>query len=93
MNEHDFCKLWENNIMFTIEHEFDCTVVTLMDEGDGFLQEDVVINGFEDCITIQQFDPTTNGMQKVTMSITQMKDLAAAISLPEGIYSRTDRQD
>ena len=67
--------------MFTIEHEFDCTVVTLMDEGDGFLQEDVVINGFEDCITIQQFDPKTNGMQKVTMSITQMKDLAAAISL------------
>jgi len=65
--------------MFTIEHEFDCTVVTLMDEGD--------------CITIQQFDPKTNGMQKVTMSITQMKDLAAAISLPEGIYSRTDGQD
>jgi len=32
-------------------------------------------------------------MQKVTMSITQMKDLAAAISLPEGIYSRTDGQD
>jgi hypothetical protein len=27
------------------------------------------------------------------MSITQMKDLAAAISLPEGIYSRTDGQD
>ena len=93
MKEHDFCKLWEYDIMFTIEHEFDCTVVTLMDEGEGFLQEDVVINGFEECITIQQFDPKTNGMQTVTMSITQMKDLAAAISLPEGIYSRTDRQD
>ena len=57
-----------------------------MDEGDGFLQGDVVINGFEDFITIQQF-VKTNGMQKVTMSITQMKDLAAAISCPKDLFT------
>ena len=35
--------------MFTIEHEFDATVIILVDEGDGLpLQGDVTINAFED---------------------------------------------
>ena len=42
--------------MFTIEHEFDATVITLVDEGPGYLQEDVTIAAFEDCITLEQLD-------------------------------------
>lgn len=42
--------------MFSIEHEFDSTVVTLVDEGEGPLQEDVIVNGFEECITVEQYD-------------------------------------
>ena len=38
--------------MFTIEHEFDATVITIVDEGQVQLQEDVVVNGFEECITV-----------------------------------------
>ena len=38
--------------MFTIEHETDATVVTLVDEGTASLQEDVIVNGFAECITI-----------------------------------------
>ncbi|WP_146586568.1 hypothetical protein [Puniceibacterium confluentis] len=76
--------------MFSIEHEFDATVVTLVDEGETPLQEDVVVNSFEECITIEQYDPRTDTVQKITMSIAQMHDLAAAISLPEGVYSRKD---
>ena len=76
--------------MFTIEHEFDATVVTLVDEGAAPLKEDVIVNSFEDCITVQQYDPVTDQMQTITLSMTQMKDLAAAIRLPEGVYSRTD---
>ncbi|EPX79811.1 hypothetical protein [Salipiger mucosus] len=74
--------------MFSIEHEFDATVVTLVDEGSQYLQEDVIVSTFEDCVTVEQYDPRTDSVQKITMSMTQMRDLAAAISLPEGVYTR-----
>ncbi|MCB6178337.1 hypothetical protein LHP98_09360 [Rhodobacter sp. Har01] len=77
--------------MFTIEHEFDATVVTLIDEGDGLpLMGDVVISGFEDCVTVEQTDPDTDEVQRITLSMTQIADLAAALNLPEGSY-RIDR--
>lgn len=72
--------------MFSIEHEFDSTVVTLVDEGAAHLQEDISINLFEDCITIEQFDPRTETVQKITLSTAQAEDLAAALDLPEGVY-------
>lgn len=74
--------------MFSIEHEFDSTIITLVDEGEAPLNEDVIINAFEECITVEQYDARTDSVQKVTFSNTQIKDLAAALNLPEGIYSR-----
>lgn len=72
--------------MFTIEHEFDSTVVTLVDEGPTPLQEDVIVNGFAECITVEQFDPRTDQMVRITLSLAQVRDLAAALDLPEGAY-------
>lgn len=73
--------------MFTIEHEFDATVITLVDEGeDGPLLEDIIINAFEDCVTIEQVDPQTDEILRITLSTTQIRDLAAALNLPEGSY-------
>lgn len=72
--------------MFSIEHEFDSTVVTLVDEGAAHLQEDITINLFEDCITLEQLDPRTDQVQKITLSLNQAEDLAAALDLPEGVY-------
>lgn len=72
--------------MFTIEHEFDSTVVTLVDEGAAPLQEDVIINAFDMCITVEQFDPRSNETQKITLSLAQLRDLQAALDLPEGSY-------
>lgn len=72
--------------MFTIEHDFDATVITLMDEGMGHLQEDVTITAFEDCVTVEQLDPRTDRVQKVTLSLAQLHELGAALDLPEGIY-------
>ncbi len=72
--------------MFTIEHEFDSTVVTLVDEGAAPLQEDVIINAFDMCITVEQFDPRSNEVQKITLSMAQLRDLQAALDLPEGSY-------
>lgn len=72
--------------MFTIEHEFDSTVVTLVDEGAAPLQEDVTINAFSSCITVEQLDPRSNEVQKITLSMSQLRDLQAALDLPEGSY-------
>ncbi|UWQ50805.1 hypothetical protein K3722_05070 [Leisingera caerulea] len=72
--------------MFTIEHEFDSTVITLVDEGGAPLTEDVTINSFEECVTVEQYDPRTDSVQKITLSHLQVRDLAAALDLPEGVY-------
>lgn len=77
--------------MFSIEHEFDSTVVTLVDEGERYLQEDVTITSFEDCVTVEQYDARSDRVQRITLSLTQMQDLAAAISLPEGVYRRAEK--
>lgn len=72
--------------MFTIEHEFDATLVTLVDDGEHPLQEDVAIAAFSECVTVEQLDPRTDRVQKITLSMAQLRDLAAALDLPEGVY-------
>lgn len=74
--------------MFTIEHEFDATVVTLVDEGSGPLDEDVTITIFEDGVSIEQLDTRLDVVQRVTLSAAQAADLKAALDLPEGTYRR-----
>ncbi len=73
--------------MFSIEHEFDATVITLVDQGPTPLKEDVVVTAFEDCVTIDQFDARTDQMSKITLSLAQVDDLLAALDLPEGLYA------
>ncbi|OWU85494.1 phosphomannomutase [Oceanicola sp. 22II-s10i] len=72
--------------MFTIEHEFDCTVITLVDDGRAPLQEDVAVCAFAECVTVEQYDARTDEMMKITLSMAQLRDLAAALNLPEGTY-------
>ncbi len=72
--------------MFTIEHEFDATIVTLVDDGESPLKEDVVIHAFDDSVVIEQFDPRNDRVEKITLSIAQLRDLGAALDLPEGVY-------
>lgn len=72
--------------MFSIEHEFDSTVITLVDDGAAPLQEDVVVNAFAECISVEQYDARTDTVQRITLSPEQVRDLAAALDLPEGVY-------
>ena len=72
--------------MFTIEHDFDATVITLVDEGGIALQEYVIIEAFEDCVAITQIDPRSDTPLRLTLSLAQVADLAAALNLPEGSY-------
>ena len=74
--------------MFTIEHEFDATVITLVDEGDDprdYLQEDIKIESFEECVVVEQVDEN-DIVQRITFSHAQLRELAAALNLPEGGY-------
>jgi hypothetical protein len=72
--------------MVTIEHDFDATVVTLVDEGDAPLQEDVIVTLFEDCVTVEQYDERKDEVIKITFSMAQLRDAAAAMNLPEGLW-------
>ena len=75
--------------MFTIEHEFDATVITLIDDADGAdrpLAEDVSITAFDDQVVIEQLDPATEEVVRVVMSLRQVSELRAALNLPEGSY-------
>ena len=79
--------------MFSIEHEFDSTVITLVDEGTAQLQEDLIINSFSECVTIEQYDARTDKINKITFSMAQLKDLRAAHNLPEGVYTRFKKEN
>ena len=72
--------------MFTIEHDFDATVITLIDEGGPALQEDITISAFEECVTLEQLHPITQEPMLITLSMAQLRDLTAALDLPEGSY-------
>jgi hypothetical protein len=75
--------------MFTIEHDFDATVITLIDEGTVALQEDVTILAFEECVVLEQADPRSGTILRISLSMGQLADLAAALDLPEGSYRIT----
>ena len=77
--------------MFTIEHDFDATVITLVDEGSVALQQDVIVEAFEDCVAITQLDARSDTPLRLTLSLTQVADLAAALNLPEGSYRITPK--
>lgn len=79
--------------MFTIEHDFDATVITLVDEGGPHLQEDIIVQAFEDCVTVEQLDPRTDRVQRITLSQAQLRDLGAALNLPEGVYRVRPRKE
>lgn len=78
--------------MFTIEHDFDSTVITLVDEarpGARPLNEDVVIRSFDDQVVIEQMEREGSGVSRIVLSMEQLNELRAALNLPEGNYRLT----
>lgn len=78
--------------MFTIEHEFDATIITLIDEGDDPLHEDVVIECHDGGVSVSQVDPDTDEEMIVHLSMYQLRQLQAALDLPEGVYRLAPRK-
>ena len=79
--------------MFTIEHEFDATVITLIDEGSPELCEDVTIESHDGGVTLSQLDPDTDEVVFIHLSPRQLDELRAALNLPEGVYRLRDASD
>jgi len=72
--------------MFTIEHTFDATVITLVDDPAPHREDDVTINAFEEVVTLEQLNTTTDRLHRISLSMAQLRDLSAALDLPEGSY-------
>lgn len=75
--------------MFTIEHDFDATVITLIDEVEPNtrpLNEDVVILSFDDRVVVEQMSDDGDEVVRVTFSMHQLTELRLALNLPEGNY-------
>ena len=66
-------------------------MITLVDEGKSILREDVVVHAFASVVTFEQWDPRTDQVSKIMLSPEQLRDLTAALNLPEGIYHSTPR--
>jgi hypothetical protein len=80
--------------MFTIEHDFDATVITLIDEADPGarpLNEDVVILSFDDRVVLEQMSADGDEVVRVTLTMHQLTELRLALNLPEGNY-RIEKQ-
>lgn len=81
--------------MFTIEHEFDATVITLIDEAEPNsrpLNEDVVILSFDDRVVVEQMNPEGSEVARVTLTLQQLAELRLALNLPEGNYRIESRE-
>ena len=72
--------------MFTIEHDFDASVITLIDEGPAPRKGDITITAFAEEVQVEQVDPRTETVSRVILSPAQLKELAHALNLPEGAY-------
>lgn len=73
--------------MFTIEMDKDfgedITITTLDDRGEA---ADVEVILMEDAVYIRQFDSDDEECQLIVMSVNQLKDIVAAMNLPQGAY-------
>jgi hypothetical protein len=74
--------------MFTIEHNFDATVITLVDDVACCREEDVRVALYEDKTVVEQVDEKTGEVKRITLSVAQLNDLLASVHLPEGAYSK-----
>lgn len=70
---------------FTVEHEYDSSVIVTMDETNSYNDVEVII-GDNGGVYIRQFDDDLNQYEMVYCSFQQLLDILAAINTSEGMY-------
>lgn len=70
--------------MFSVEHEFDSTTVTVLD--DGGEEEDVAVILFDDVVYIRQYYQETDLAAVISMTPKMFAELITAWNTSEGSY-------
>ena len=70
--------------MFTVEHEYDSTVVTILDETDTHSDVQVILD--DQVVYLRQWDEDLNKYEMVVMQYQQLLDLIACMHTTEGLH-------
>ena len=70
---------------WTTDHEFDMTVVTVMD--DTGTQEDVMVELGEDYVDIKQYNETFEAYDLIQLTPQMMLEILESFKYPEGIFT------
>ena len=70
--------------MFSVEHEFDSTSITVLD--DSGEQEDVAVILFDDVVYIRQYIEDTDMASVITMSPRMFAEMIEAYNRGEGSF-------
>jgi len=76
--------------MLTVEIDYDCTVITTLDETASYEDVEVVLD--DTTVFIAQYVEDTNSRQVLELSYQQLIDIMRAIDLPEGAYYITPKR-
>ena len=71
--------------MFTVEHEYDATVVVSLDETDEYQDVELII-GDNGSVYMRQFDEDMGQHEMIYCSFQQLLDILAALNSTEGLY-------
>lgn len=70
--------------MLTVEIDYDCTIITTLDETASYEDVEVVLD--DTTVFIAQYIEDTDRRQVLELSYQQLTDILMAIDLPEGAY-------
>lgn len=72
--------------MYTVEHDFDETRITILDDSGDIESEDVEVILADDHVCIRQWDTELDMPSLVIFSAAMWDELLCAINSPEGAY-------
>lgn len=70
--------------MFTVEHEYDATIVRTLDESGSHEDVELILDG--DVVYMRQWDTDRNAYEMVVMHYKQLLDLVASLHTKEGLH-------
>jgi hypothetical protein len=70
--------------MITIEHQFDVTTITILDEEGN--HDDLIVEFDEHSVLFRQWSDQNEDYDLIEISEEQFRSLIAALDLPEGAY-------
>jgi len=70
--------------MLTVEIDYDCTIITTLDETASYEDVEVILD--DTTVFIAQYIEDTDRRQVLELSYQQLTDILMAIDLPEGAY-------